>query len=185
MVLVRHGETEWSRSRRHTSRTDLPLLPAGIQEAKAIREILAGRAFSQVLTSPLRRAAETCQLAGFGEQARTNDDLREWDYGDYEGLTTTEIAATQPSWTIWTGGTENGETIGDVARRADRVIARARSRPGDTLCFAHGHFLRVLAARWLELPPVAGKMLALSAGSVSELGWEHSYPVVDHWNRVF
>ena len=182
--LVRHGETEWSESGRHTGRTDIPLLPRGVARAEAVGARLAQAAPDPalVLTSPLLRAAETCRLAGFGERADPCDDLQEWDYGDYEGKTTEEIRAVRPGWTIWHDGVPGGETAADVGRRADRVIERARSADGDVLLFSHGHFLRVLAARWVGLPPAGGRLLALRAGGISALGWERETPVVSSWN---
>lgn len=183
MVLVRHGETEWSRSGRHTGTTDIPLTDAGREQAVAVGRFLAGRRFALVLTSPLGRAEETCGLARLGGRAETTDALAEWDYGAYEGRTTADIRSEDPGWTIWTGDPPGGETLAEVSRRADEVVVRAREAQGDTVCFAHGHLLRVLGARWLGLPPVAGRLLALDAGSVSELGWEHAVPVVAHWNQ--
>jgi probable phosphoglycerate mutase len=180
MVLLRHGATEWSLSGQHTGRTDIPLLDLGREQAEAAGNLLRGMPFRQVLTSPLQRALETCALAGFvGER---DPDLVEWDYGAYEGLTSAEIRAERPGWTLWTDGVVDGESPADVGRRVDRVIERARRAPGDTLCVAHGHVLRVLTARWLELPPVAGRLLALATGTVSILGWERDAPVVDRWN---
>ena len=181
IVLLRHGATEWSLGGRHTGRTDVPLLDAGRQQAKAAGQLLRGMTFSQVLTSPLQRASETCALAGF--DGETDPDLVEWDYGAYEGRTTAEIRVERPGWTLWSDGVVEGERAADVGRRADRVIGRARQAKGDTLCVAHGHVLRVLAARWLELPPVAGRLFVLDAGAVSVLGWEYEAPVVTHWNR--
>ncbi len=183
IVLVRHGRTAWSRSGRHTGRTDIPLDPEGVVEAEAVGGLLAGREFALVLTSPLQRAAETCRLAGFGDRAEVCHDLIEWDYGEYEGRTSEEISRDRPGWTLWTAGVPGGETAADVGRRADRVVARARAADGDTLCFAHGHVLRVLAARWAGLPPAGGRLLALGAGSVSVLGWEREVPVIVRWNE--
>lgn len=183
LYLVRHGQTEWSRTGRHTGRTDVPLEEKGRAEAVAAGALLAGSSFALVLTSPLQRAAETCRLAGFGAGAEPTDDLLEWDYGDYEGRTSAEIRRQRPGWTIWTASVPGGETPSDVGRRVDRVIERAREAGGDVLCFAHGHVLRVLAARWTGLPPVGGRLLALDAGSVSVLGWERETPVVARWNE--
>lgn len=183
-MLVRHGETEWSRSGQHTSRTDLPLLATGEAQARAVGAALVGRRFALVLTSPLRRAVQTCEVAGFGEQAHKTPDLVEWDYGDYEGRTSKEICQEAPGWTLWSEGVKGGESAGEVGRRADRVIERCAAAGGDTLCFAHGHLLRVLAARWLGLPAVAGRLLTLSPGSISELGWERSSAVIVHWNEI-
>ena len=184
LLVVRHGETEWSRSGRHTGRTDLELTGAGCLQA----EVLASRvrslvpAPSLVLSSPLRRAAETCRLAGFGDLVQIDPDLVEWDYGSYEGLTTPEIREVRPGWNLWNDGVPGGETASEVGRRADRVIARARREPGDTVVFAHGHLLRVLAARWVGLPPVGGRVLALSPGGIGVLGWEREVPIVQLWN---
>ncbi len=180
--LVRHGETEWSRSGQHTGRTDLPLEPSGEAQAEAVGALLAGVDFALVLTSPLIRAAETCRLAGLGERAEVTDDLMEWDYGAAEGRTTDDLRVDAPGWTLWTDGVAAGETAADVGRRADRVIERARSAGGDAVCFAHGHVLRVLAARWIGLPPAAGRLWTLGAGSLSVLGWEREVPVIDRWN---
>lgn len=182
LYVVRHGETQWSADGRHTGRTDVPLEPAGRDQARAAGRALEGTNFSLVLCSPLSRARETCELAGLGEAAETDPDLAEWDYGDYEGLTTAQIREEHPGWTLWAHGVEGGETSSEVGRRADRVVARAREAGGNVACFSHGHLLRVLAARWVGLPPVAGRVLALSAGSVSVLGWEREIPVVSSWN---
>ncbi len=184
MVLVRHGATEWSLSGRHTGRTDVPLTEKGRDQARAIREILESDGLvtiRQVLTSPLRRAAETCALAGY--DGAPDPDLMEWDYGAYEGLTTAQIRAERPGWTLWNDGVPEGERCADVGRRVDRVVERARQADGDTLCVAHGHLLRVVAARWLGLPPVAGRLFRLDTGSVSVLGWDLDRPVVERWNR--
>jgi broad specificity phosphatase PhoE len=180
MVLLRHGATEWSMAGRHTGRSDIPLLSEGREQAKAAGQALQGFDFALVLTSPLRRALETCELAGF--EGVPEPDLMEWDYGSYDGLTTEEIRAANDEWTLWTEGTEGGERAADVGRRADRVIERARSVEGDTLCVAHGHILRVLAARWLGLPPAGGRLLALNPAGISVLGWERETPVVTSWN---
>ncbi len=183
VYVVRHGATEWSLSGRHTGRTDLPLVAAGREQAAAVGALVAGRSFALVLTSPLARARETCALAGFGGGAEVTHDLAEWDYGQYEGMTSEEIRSLRPGWTLWVDGVVGGETAAEVGRRADRVVERARAAPGDTLCFSHGHLLRVLAARWLGLPPAAGRLLALDAGSLSVLGWEREVPVVESWNE--
>lgn len=183
--LVRHGETEWSRSGRHTGRTDVTLADAGREQAAAVGRHLATVAPSPalVLTSPLRRAADTCRLAGLGEGAVVDEDLVEWDYGAFEGRTTEEIRRDRPGWTLWTDGVPQGESASDVGRRADRVVQRALAAGGDVVVFAHGHLLRVLAARWVGLPPAAGRILALAAGSVSALGFERDVPVVASWNE--
>lgn len=181
--LVRHGETEWARLGRHTGRTDIELTDLGRQQARTVGARLVGRPFAVVLSSPLSRAFETARLAGFGDQVEPDPDLVEWDYGAYEGLTTSEIRSQVPGWSIWRQGPVGGETIEDVATRADRVVARARSSPGDVLVFAHGHLLRVLAARWLGLAPSEGRLFALSTATISILGWEHGAPVIVHWNE--
>jgi broad specificity phosphatase PhoE len=180
VVLLRHGATEWSRSGQHTGRTDVPLLEVGRAQARAAGELLRNMTFAQVLTSPLLRARETAALAGF--DGEIDPDLLEWDYGAYEGLTSVEIQAEHPGWTLWTDGVIDGERAADVGRRVDRVIERARLVQGDTLCVAHGHVLRVLTARWLGLPPVGGRLFALGTGTVSILGWERDSPVVTLWN---
>jgi probable phosphoglycerate mutase len=182
--LLRHGETEWSRSGRHTGRTDLPLTAEGEREAKALGRRLAGRMFSLVLTSPLRRAWDTCRLAGYGASARALDDLREWDYGAYEGRTSDEIRRETPGWTLWTGESPGGESADEVARRARRAIAEAERAGGEVALFAHGHLLRVLAACWLGLPPAEGRIFALGTASVSVLGEERGARVVRLWNDV-
>ena len=187
MVLLRHGATEWSQSGQHTGRTDIPLLDEGRQQAEAAGAFLRAEGldrFDLVLTSPLRRAEETCELAGFGEGAEIEPDLMEWDYGEYEGLTTPEIRQWVPGWTLWDKGVPGGERASDVGRRADRVLARALEQEGDTLCVAHGHLLRVLTARWLGLPPVAGRLFLLGAGAVCVLGWEYQCRAVDRWNLL-
>jgi probable phosphoglycerate mutase len=180
--LARHGETEWARLGRHTSRTDVPLTAAGRDQAHALGRYLAGHAFSLVLTSPLVRATETAALAGFADRALLDPDLREWDYGSLEGRLTDDIRTDYPDWTIWHGPWPGGETGDQVATRADRVIARAVAADGDVLIFGHGHELRVLAARWLGLPPASGSMFALGTATLSILGWEHETPVVESWN---
>ncbi len=182
LVVVRHGATDWSRSGRHTGRTELPLLDDGLIEAEELGRRLAGHVFTAVLTSPLRRARETCEIAGFGSQAEVCEDLREWDYGEYEGRTTDEIRSQHPGWSLWSDGTTTGENADDVGRRADRVVARVRQSTGDVLVFAHGHFLRVLGARWVGLPPAAGALFALAPATISVLGWERDVPVVTRWN---
>lgn len=181
-VLVRHGETEWSRTHRHTGVTDLPLEPEGEEQARRLAPALALCDFARVLTSPRLRAAETCRLAGLGDRAETTPDLAEWDYGDYEGLTTQEIHQRDPGWSLWSDGAPGGEQPAEVAARADRVVAAIREGRGDVAVFAHGHILRVLAARWVGRGPEEGALLGLSAGRVSRLGWEHGSPVVDLWN---
>lgn len=180
--LVRHGETEWSATGRHTSATDLALTPEGERKAAAVERMLAGKPFALVLASPLRRALETCRLAGYN--AAIEPDLHEWNYGAYEGLTTAQIQIQNPNWTIWTGTPPGGESAEEVADRADRVIARAVAAGGDVALFGHGHMLRVLAARWLDLDPTGGRLFALSTGSISILGYEREARVLQMWNRT-
>ena len=182
LVLVRHGATEWSASGQHTGRTDLSLSDAGRRDAGRLRERLEGRAFALVLSSPLRRATETCELAGLREDAQLDDDLREFDYGAYEGLTSAEIREQRPGWSVWRDGSPGGETPDAVAVRADRAIARALESGGDVAVFAHGHVLRVIGARWIELPAAYGGHLGLGTGSVSELGYERERRAVWLWN---
>ena len=180
--LVRHGPTEWSVSGRHTGRTDLPLSEAGRAEATALGRRLADVSFARVMTSPLQRAVDSCRLAGLGDRAVIVTDLREWDYGDYEGLTTAEIRAQRPDWSLWADGCPNGEAAADVSRRADAVIDDVRTGDGPVVAFAHGHLLRVLAARWVGLDAQAGALLALDTASLSVLGYERDQPVIRHWN---
>ena len=183
VVLVRHGETEWSRAGKHTGRTDVPLTERGEQQARAVGDALKGRRFAIVLTSPLSRALQTSRGAGFGDTAAEREDLREWDYGAYEGRTTAEIRDDRPGWSLWRDGAPDGETAAQVGERADRVIAEARSVDGDVLLFAHGHLLRVLTARWLGLEPSAGQMFALDPATIGILGYERETPVIRLWNE--
>jgi broad specificity phosphatase PhoE len=180
VVLVRHGETEWSAALRHTGRTDLPLTEKGVREARAVGDALRGRGFALVLSSPLQRALETARLAGFQPQVR--DELAEWDYGDYEGKTTAEIRETAPDWTIWCYGGAGGESPADVAERVDRVLAEILATNGEVLVFGHGHLLRVLCARWLELGPEGGRLFALDPATLSVLGFEREQRVIRTWN---
>jgi broad specificity phosphatase PhoE len=180
--LMRHGETAWSLSGQHTSSTDLPLTEEGERRAAAIGKLLAGKKFAAVYTSPMKRAIETCRIAGYGKDAIPTDDLCEWNYGPYEGLTTTQIQQTAPDWTIWTGAPPGGETIAQVAARARRVIAAAPN--GAVAIFGHGHMLRVLAACWLEIDPATGRCFALSTGSISVLGLERETRVIQNWNQT-
>lgn len=183
IYLARHGETEWSRALRHTGLTDLPLTVDGERAARSLGTRLGGQRFTRVYTSPLQRAARTCQLAGFGEVAQTDADLVEWDYGDYEGLRTSDIIATRPGWELFRDGCPRGESAADVGARAERILSRLLGAPGDVLVFSSAHLLRVLAARWLRLPPTAGTLLSLSTASVSILGTEHDVtPVLTLWN---
>jgi probable phosphoglycerate mutase len=182
VVLVRHGETEWSRSGRHTGRTDVRLTELGRREAEAVGEELAGRRFALVLTSPLDRARETCSLAGYGAGAQARDDLLEWDYGAYEGITTAEVRREHPGWTVWGGPIPDGEAIAEVGARADRIVNEVEQVAGDVLVFSHGHLLRILTARWLGLEPEAGRLFALDPATVSVLGYEHDGRVIREWN---
>jgi broad specificity phosphatase PhoE len=179
--LVRHGETEWSRDGRHTSITDLPLTEDGRQVAETLRDRLDDTAFSLVLTSPRERARETARLAGH-EEASVDADLAEWNYGELEGLTSDQIRETYPDWTIWAGPVPGGESAAQVTERLDRVVARCRAATGRVLLFGHGHSLRALSARWLELPVADGSHLRLDTATVSVLGWERETPVVLRWN---
>ena len=183
MVLVRHGQTDWSRDGRHTGRTDIALTTEGRARAAALRAPLEAFHFSLVLSSPLQRAMETCRLAGFGQQAQARDDLMEWDYGDYEGLTTSQIQDKRRDWSLWRDGCPGGESAALVGQRVDRMIREARSAVGDVLLVAHGHVLRVLAARWLEQSPDDGRRYALDTATLSVLGYEHEDSVIRRWNQ--
>lgn len=183
IVLVRHGETDWSRAGRHTGRTDIPLTETGRREAGMVTARLRGAQFTKVLSSPLQRAFETCRLAGFADGAQLRDDLMEWDYGAYEGRTTADVRIERPGWSIWIEGAPGGETPHDVGDRADRVIAELRTERGDVLVFAHGHILRVLAARWLGLAANDGRLFALGTTTLSVLGYERENPVILRWNE--
>ncbi len=182
IVLVRHGETAWSRSGQYTGRTDIPLLEDGRRMGRALERPLRAWSFAEVWTSPLSRASETCALSGHGVIARPNPDLMEWDYGEYEGKTAKEIRSEAPNWKLWTDGVPGGETVEQVGARADRVIEKARRVDGNVLLFSHGHLLRVLAARWLGLPPMEGRLFALSTASISVLGWDGDQPAMVRWN---
>src|SRR5690242_1844323 len=181
--LIRHGETEWSVNKRHTGRTDIALTATGEHQAAAIGRHLARRAFTLVRCSPMQRARETCRLAGYSDVATCTDDLLEWDYGAYEGRTTSEIRTEVPGWSIWTSSVPGGETIEQVGRRAERVIKEAVAVDGDVALFAHAHILRILTACWLDLPPDAGRLFALSTASVSVLGHERETRVISVWNQ--
>jgi broad specificity phosphatase PhoE len=180
--LIRHGETEWSISGRHTGRTDLPLTPNGERRATEVGKLLANHRFALVLTSPMSRAKETCRLAGFGDVAEVDANLLEWDYGEYEGRTSAEIQAARPGWSLWRDGVLGGESLAQVAARAQAVIDRALRAPGDVLLFAHGHVLRVLICTWLGLPPEMGRLFALGTASVTTLGYEHVQPALVRLN---
>ena len=184
VVLVRHGDTEWALQGRHTGRTDVPLTEGGRRQAAVLARMLRQRKFAAVLVSPMQRAFETCRLAGFGETAEIRNDLVEWDYGKYEGRTTPEILAERPGWTLWDDGVPGGETVEDVGHRVDRVIAEVRSAPGDVALFAHGHVLRILAARWLDVAPKDGRLFALDPACISILGYEHTWAVIARWNET-
>lgn len=178
--LARHGDTAWTVSRQHTGRTDLPLNPDGEAAARALRDKLGARAYDLVLSSPLSRALDTARLAGF--DPRVDDRLREFDYGSYEGITTAEIHATRPDWDLWRDGGPGGETVDDVGARMDEVVARIRAEaPARALVFGHGHALRVLAARWLGLPAVEGRVFLLGPAGVAHLGAEHGRAVIRGW----
>ncbi len=182
VVLVRHGETEWSRSGQHTGTTDLPLLPEGEAQAREVAPRLAGREFALVLCSPMQRARRTAELAGFGDRAEVDADLKERDYGIYEGRTTKEIRVEHPGWDVWRDDCPGGETLEQLAARADRVIERALAADGDTLLFAHSHLLRELAGRWIGLGPDGGGKLRLGTASLSTLGFERERRVILSWN---
>jgi len=186
LYLARHGETAWSLSGRHTGLTDVPLTERGERDARELQTRLRGLSFGKVFTSPLRRAARTCELAGFGAEAEVERDLVEWNYGEYEGRTRAEILALRPDWQLFRDGCPGGEAPADVGARADRVVARVRALGVNVLLFASGHILRVLAARWLSLEPAAGRYLLLRTTSLSALGYEHdlSEPVIRLWDET-
>lgn len=183
IVLVRHGETEWSRDGRHTGGTDLPLTAGGAQQADLLGRRLGSRTFARVLTSPLQRAVETCRRAGLDAAAEVRPELAEWDYGAYEGRRTVDIRAERPEWSLWRDGAPGGETADDVAARVDPVVVELRSASGDVAVFAHGHVLRVLTARWLGLAPREGRLFALATATLSVLGYERETAVIVRWNQ--
>jgi broad specificity phosphatase PhoE len=183
--LIRHGETAWSLSGQHTGRTDIPLTARGRQQAELLGRRLMKKRFALVLTSPLRRARETCELSGQGDKAIPDDDLLEWNYGEYEGKTSAEIRKEVPGWTIWTGGVRGGESADEVGERVDRVIARSLAAHGDVALYAHGHVLRILAARWLGLAATGGRYLGLDTASLSKLGYERETQVIRCWNESY
>ena len=190
--LVRHGETEWSAENKHTSRTDVALTELGRERAAVLGNYLAGVKFCAVIRSPMGRARETCEIAGFGDRAVVDDGLREWDYGVYEGRTTAEIQEEIPGWSVWKDPVIGGESLEQVGARADGVIQRALGLPSNAeadarrvLLFGHAHILRILAARWIGLAPLGGSLLVLGTGSLSVLGWERETRVVKMWNRSF
>ena len=182
LVLVRHGQTDWAHEGRHTGWRDIPLNAAGEAQARTVANALAGWRFSAVLCSPLQRARRTAELAGLAPQAEYDADLREWNYGDYEGRTFTEIQAERPGWNIWNDGVVNGESISDIGARADRVITRVRDVDGDVCLVAHGHLLRILTARWLGLAPIEGRCFEFYTCAISVLGSERSHTAVQRWN---
>lgn len=182
LVIVRHGETEWSRAGRHTGRTDIPLDDAGRACARALGPMLAHWEFAAVYTSPLSRARETCELAGYGDREVLLDDLVEWDYGDYEGLTTEQIREQRPGWALWRDGVPGGEALAHVADRARHVLTTTEGDGADVLLVSHGHLLRVVTALWLDLPAVRGERFALATGAPSVLGHEHEWTALEAWN---
>jgi broad specificity phosphatase PhoE len=181
-ILIRHGETAWTLTGQHTGVTDIPLTENGRSHARRLAPLLSNAAFSLVLTSPLKRALETCELVGLGDRATIDVDLMEWRYGEYEGLTTKEIQAKRPGWSIFTDGCPGGESPDQVAARVDRVAARIRAMQGDVALIAHGHLFRVFAARWLRLPPAAGSHFLLDTATVSVLSYYHGVPALRRWN---
>jgi probable phosphoglycerate mutase len=183
IYLVRHGETEWTLSGQHTGLTDIPLTKNGEQQAKFLGKQLHEHAFSQVYTSPLSRALKTCEIAGLAQNAKHDSDLMEWNYGDYEGMTSSEIWKVQPQWNIFSNGAPNGESISDIATRAHRVLTKIQAVHGDVILFSHGHFLRALATLWLQLQIQDGRLFALFPGSISILGFEKSTQVLIAWNH--
>jgi probable phosphoglycerate mutase len=182
VVLVRHGETEWSRDGRHTGRTDVPLTDVGRSQAEQLRDGLGEWRFTRVFASPLGRALDTCRLAGFGDRAELSDALLEWDYGEYEGETTPQIRELRPGWNLWRDGCPGGESAADVGARVDPLVLELKASAGDVAVFAHGHLLRVLAARWVELPPGAGARFWLATATISVLGFERESAAVRRWN---
>jgi probable phosphoglycerate mutase len=184
LVLIRHGETEWSREKRHTGRTDVPLTASGREQALLAGARLSQLTFARVLTSPLQRAKDTCEMAGLIKQAELVEDLVELDYGDYEGLTTAEIREQRPEWEIWRDGCPNGESLEAAGERADRVIASLKDEEGDVALFAHGHFLRILTARWIDLEPYCGGAFPLETGALCLLGHERERPAILRWNAT-
>jgi len=182
VLLIRHGETEWSRSMRHTGTSDIPLTAEGEAAARVVGERLAGREFALVLTSPLQRARRTAELAGLGERAEVDADLREREYGEYEGVTTREVRRTHPGWDVWYDDVPGGEPLVSVGQRADRVIERALAAGGDTVMFSHGHFLRVVGARWIGMEPEGGGRLVVATAALCVIGFERERRVIKRWN---
>jgi broad specificity phosphatase PhoE len=183
LVLIRHGETEWSLDGRHTGNSDIPLTEVGRRQAESLRGALQSRRFERVVSSPRRRSLDTCRLAGLGDRAEVMDDLAEWDYGEYDGITSRQIRESRPDWVLWRDGCPGGESPAEVGARADRVLAELGGSEGDVAVFSHGHFLRVLAARWVDLETAAGAKLALDVATLSVLGFEHEVDrVIAAWN---
>lgn len=182
--LIRHGETEWSRSGKHTGRSDIPLTDLGREQARAVAACLEGEAFARVVSSPMSRALDTARLAGYADRVEVDPDLCEWNYGEYEGITTPDIRKTVAGWTVWTHPVPGGESADEVGRRVDRVIERIRTVEGNVAVFAHGHILRVLTARWLGLAATEGRHFALHTATVSILGWERENRVIERWNAT-
>jgi broad specificity phosphatase PhoE len=185
VFAIRHGETAWSLSGQHTGRTDIPLTENGRRLAERLRKVLAKREFGMVLCSPMQRARETCEIAGFGDKAVTESDLVEWNYGEYEGLTPKQIHEVAPGWLIFRDGCPGGEAPEEVGARLDRVIEKSRAADGEVALFAHGHVLRVLAARWIGLPPAGGQHFMLGTGTLCVLGYYHGVPAIRIWNGPF
>ena len=184
VYLIRHGETEWSLSGRHTGITDIPLTENGRRVARRLKPLLIKQTFTTVLTSPLERARETCELAGFGRCAEIESDLMEWNYGDYEGLTSKEIRDKVPGWLVFRDGCPGGESPEQIRTRVDRLLSRVRAVPGHVILFSHGHILRVLAARWVGLPVLAGSRLLLDTGTLNILGYYQEIPALKTWNAI-
>jgi probable phosphoglycerate mutase len=182
VFLVRHGETEWALTGQHTGHTDIPLTERGREQARLLCAELSQHEFAAVFSSPLSRALDTCRLACLGDQCETADDLMEWDYGEYEGLSTADIRTRKPKWSLWLDGAPNGETAADLGARADRIVKEIRALEGDVAIFGHGHLSRVLAARWIGLAPVDGRLFALDPATISILGYERETPVIQRWN---
>ncbi len=182
IYLIRHGETEWSASGQHTGLTDIPLTDAGVKQAKALHKRLNDHTFDHILTSPLKRAHDTCNICGYGDKAEISDDLLEWNYGDYEGITTNEIHKTNPKWNVFTHGGPNGETVEDVQKRADHLIEKLLRFDGEIALFSSGHFSRALTVRYLQLPLTHGQHFSLSTASLSILGYERKTPALILWN---
>ncbi len=183
IILVRHGETEWSLTGKHTGRTDLPLTELGRRQADELAGMLQGRSFAQVMSSPLQRALETCERTGLRAHAELNDDLLEWDYGIFEGISTAETRQDIPGWSVWTHPITGGESVEQVGERADKIIQKLLAVSGDSVVFGHGQFSRILAARWIGLPATAGQLLAFDTAAISILGFEREVRVIQHWNE--